>query len=168
LSFVSESESNLWCFYFSPRWSRPIGGRSGFNLSYSVQNFQNYDNEIVWGFTTQFLSPWASVWEGQNLTAAFKTYLIPRIILTAGAGYWDKRYLRTIEQNHTYYVQAKEAERRHDWQNKAYFGLQWPFRLSRGIRCESNLGLEYSDNRSNKILYRYSDFSVSLGMGIRF
>ncbi len=167
LDFVGESESDLWLFYWSPRLSRSIGLKTGVNIVYSVQRFQNYDDEIVWGFTTQYLSPWASVWEGQHVMLNLKSFAVPRLILTAGAGYWDKRYLKTIEDDHFFYAEAKAEDNRRDWQSRVYFGIQMPLSVARGLFVEPAFTVDYIDNKSNKTLFNYSDFAFSAGVTFR-
>ena len=167
LEFVGESESNLWVFYCSPRYSRSLGYKTGINLTYTVQNFQNYHDEIVYGFSTQFLSPWASVWEGQDVTVNLKSYLLPRCILSAGAGYWDKTYLKTIESRDNFYFQVKERIARQDWQTRIYLGIQWPLALHSGLLLEPNATIDYMKNVSNKPLYNFSSFAVSAGIRFR-
>ena len=167
LEFVGQSENDLTLFYCSPRYSRSVGFKTGISLMYTVQNFQNYHDEIVYGFSTQYLSPWASVWEGQNVTVNLKSYLVPQCIVSAGAGYWDKTYLKTMETRHLFYFQAKEESARRDWQTRIYMGIQWPLALHSGLLLEPNATVEYMKNISNKPLYNFSNFAVNAGVRFR-
>jgi len=167
LDWVSESESDLWVFYYSPRLSRPLGSKTGVNLIYTHRLFQNYDDEIVYGFTTQYLSPWASVWNGQSIALNLKTYLVPRLIVSGGIGYWDKEYLKTIEQHLGYYADVKRLPARHDWQTRLYLNIKWPLALRSGWFLEPNVNFDYSHNISNKAPYYYSSTLISGGVTIR-
>jgi len=155
---------NLWVFYYAPRISRIIAPKTGLSLTFSKRLFQNYDNQIIFGFATKFLSPWASVWEGQSITANAKSFLIPGLIFTAGAGYWDKSYLKSIEHDYGFYIQILVDDppviRRHDWQTKYYGSLQWPITTHSGLFIEPSVRVDYTKNRSNVPLYSYSNYSL--------
>lgn len=167
LAWVGQSESDLWSFYISPRLSRPLGLKSGINITYIIRNFQNYDHSLLLGFTTEYLSPWSTVWEGENITAKLKSYLIPRTILEAGIGYWDRVFLKTIESTFVFYINAKNDPARQDWQVRYFINAQWPLLSHGGLYFEPNLRINYTKNRSNKPVYRYSDYSIAVGLSIR-
>jgi len=167
VEWVGESESDLWMSYWSPRVSRSIGWKTGFSLAYTVQNFQNYDKEIVWGFTTAYLSPWASVWEGEYAVANIKSFIIPRLVVSVGTGYWDKRYLKTLERLHFLYRQARNDDARRDWQTRSYISVQFPLVIGRRYFIEPAINIDYTDNKSNKDVYDYHDLSFSAGVTFR-
>lgn len=159
----------LWVFYYAPRISRQIAPRTGMNVVFIRRKFQNYDFQTIFGFSTQYLSPWASVWEGQGISANVKSYVIPRMILTAGAGYWDKTFLKTVEQRHLYYINVllDRYNRRQDWQTKYYLAVQWPITSRSGLFIEPAARLDYTRNVSNEPLFFYTDFSVSATITFR-
>ncbi len=164
LSWVGEAEDNLWMTYLSPRLSRPLGDKTGLSLTFTRRVFTNYDDALIYGFATQYLSPWASVWEGHDLSFNVKTYLVPRLIVTSGLGYWEKMYLKTIEANEGYYVDAQKAPRREDWQTRIYLGVQYPIKFSNGLFIEPAVNVEYTNNVSNKGIYNYSNVLVTAGI----
>ncbi len=170
LAWVKEAESNLWMFYYSPRWSRPIGSKTGISFGYTRRLFQNYDDALLTGDTTaSFLSPWASVWEGNSTSVGLKSYLIPKFIVSIGAGYWDKKFLKKVEPKDMplgLYVDAKRRDARHDWQTKGYLTVQWPMKLQRGPLLEPILNVEYTNNVSNSGVYNYSGFAAMVGIRI--
>jgi len=171
LDWVGEGESNLWYFYWSPRISRPIGDHTGMNITFTSKVFQNYDDEVIFGFTTGFLSPWANIWDGNNIAINFKTYIVPRFIISGGAGYWDKMFLKSIEDGDYYYVDAKWREARHDWQTRVYLSAQYPIRVRggmfAGLFLEPTINLDYTDNVSNFGLFNYSNFAVNVGLSFK-
>ncbi len=167
LDWVGESENDLWLFYWSPRISRSLGRKTGLSLMYSVQIFQNYDNEVVWGFTTGYLSPWASVWEGESVVLNIKSYIVPHIVLSIGGGYWDKLFLKTVESTHFLYRQAKNDATRQDWQTRSFLSIQFPLVFKRRFFMEPAINLEYIDSKSNKDLYRYHDLTFTAGLTFR-
>ena len=82
------------------------------------------------------LSPWSSVYEGNALKINVKTFLVPRLILTAGFGIWEKTYLNTLEQRVVaspfgpgtdIVLSTIFAERRQDDQSKLVLAARMPF-----------------------------------------
>lgn len=166
LRWVGDAEDNLWLSYLSPRISRPLGDKTGLNVTFTRRVFTNYDGALIYGFATQYLSPWASVWEGHDMSFGIKTYLVPRLIVTSGIGYWEKMYLKTIEKdpNLAFYASSFNAPRREDWQTRIYLGVQYPMKLASGLFIEPAVNVEYTNNVSNKGVYNYSNFLVTAGI----
>lgn len=162
-----DAPADLWMYFVSPRLSGNIAPKTGLSLLFSRRNFQNYDQQIIFGFSTSYLSPWAGVWQGEEVSTSVKSYLVPHIILTAGAGYWDKAYMRTAEEEHLYWIQALLDDARHDYQSRYFVNIQWPITTKSHIFIEPNLRLDYTKNISNKPLYYFDDFSVSGSIKIR-
>ena len=67
----------LRSLYLSPRLSRPLGRRTGVNLTFTYHRFLGDDDRIVYGSSVGLLSPWTSVWEGTYIAASLKSYLLP-------------------------------------------------------------------------------------------
>ncbi|UCD17927.1 MAG: hypothetical protein JSV44_03205 [Candidatus Zixiibacteriota bacterium] len=157
-------ERNLCSFYISPRLSRPIGSKIGLNLTFTHRDFLNSNEAIVYGSSNQYLSPWASVWEGQSITATIKTFLVPKFIITTGAGYRVKTFLKTLEQNQ---FAPWQAESHKEEESKSYLQLQRPIAFRSGLLIEPSVQIEYTHNFSLSRLYDYTDVSVSGGIIIR-
>ncbi len=173
-------EGTFTAFYVSPRLSRPIGGKTGISLTYTYRKFYKVDNSVVMGPTTFFLSPWASFFDGSAVQFRVKSLAVPHMIVTAGAGYWDKTFLRTIEQvivvrelypgysvTELRWVEPKDAGARKDYMTRLYLGLQRPFRVAGGAVVEPSLNLEYTHNISTSTTYRYNATAVSVGVVVR-
>lgn len=161
----------LWVFYYTPRISRMIAPKTGLNITFTKRKFQNYNGQLIFGFSTGFLSPWASVWEGQSVAALAKSYLIPKLIVSAGVGYWDKTYLRAIEKTYIYYIELildqHNITPRHDWQTKYYASIQWPISTKSGKFIEPSIRVDYIKNFSNQDLFTYSDYSFAATITFR-
>lgn len=174
MKIIPETKDNLWVFYISPRISRSIGSRTGINIQYTQRNFQNYSSGFLPGQANDYLSPWITIWDGRSITANAKSYLIPRFIITAGAGYWDKTYLTTadeqgaLEQDIRYSQSQGIAKTRHDWQSRYYMGFQLPLKIGTEIILSPALNFDYTRIRSNDPLYDYNNFSISTGVTIRW
>ncbi|MEE8578158.1 MAG: hypothetical protein V3T31_12970, partial [candidate division Zixibacteria bacterium] len=93
------SSSNLNYIYFSPRFSRPLGSKTGLNITYTHRSFIGEDNAAVFGYSFGLLSPWASIYEGDALSVTIKTLLVPSSIITVGGSYWDKSFLEVVDDS---------------------------------------------------------------------
>ncbi|MEP0828612.1 MAG: hypothetical protein HRF51_08835 [bacterium] len=160
----SWTDDRLKSFYISPRLSRQLGAKTGVSVMYTYRDFSNFDGRVVWGIATGFISPWASIYDGQAVSATVKTYLLPHFITSFGAGYWDKTFFTTAE-NGTY-IRGRAKPRR-DFQSRYYFSLQRPIVFRSGLILEPNLQLEYGDNRSTHGLYNYNLTAITFGLNIR-
>ncbi|PKK83578.1 MAG: hypothetical protein CVT49_08065 [candidate division Zixibacteria bacterium HGW-Zixibacteria-1] len=163
-------DGKLEAYYISPRFSRSIGDKIGLKVTYTYRSLSGDDNIVVPGISTDFLSPWASVYEGDAITMAVKTFLIPNFIATIGAAYWDKEFLMTEQyiednDNRTPPIQIRG---RHDYQSKVFLSFQRPFPLHLGSLIEPAIQFDYSDNNSSNELYNYTNFSVLLALKARF
>ncbi len=157
-------KDNLHSFYVSPRISRSIGPKTGINITYTYRKFTGFADKIVNGLSTGFLSPWASVYDGQSISISIKTYLLKGFTSNAGMGYWDKRFFRTMEGDDAWMIKAKY---RKDYQSKYYLSFQRPFQMSSGVAAEPALQLNYTHNNSTLTLYKYSSLQISAGITFR-
>jgi len=155
-----EEPGNLKSFYISPRFSRPLGGKTGMSISFAYAQFLGDYDPVVYSYATGFLSPWASVWEGNSITLKLKSYLIPKTIINAGAGYWNKNFLRMFEF-------PDRVKTREDDLSRYYISFSWPVPSRSGMFFEPTLQIEFSNCTSSHRLYDYSNFSVTLGATIR-
>ncbi|MCP4566260.1 MAG: hypothetical protein GY841_01630, partial [FCB group bacterium] len=159
----------LKSFYYSIRLSRPLPLKSGLSLVYTNRIFQNDDHNIVYGFTTGYLSPWATLWEGENVTLKLKSFALPGVILTGGIGYWDKTFLRTAEEDDASIRHLENNEHRRDYLTRWYASAQLPIVSGSGWFLEQNIKVERTSNRSTKPdIYTYQDVSVTAGFVVRF
>ena len=160
-------------FYVSPRFSRPLGLKTGISITYTHRRFTNADRAVVLGYSTGFLSPWASVFDGSSVSAQLKSYLIPRMVVSAGAGYWDKTYLKTMERvfNEAYsgweWPAPNVVKPRKDYFTRWYFSIQRPVAFGVSGILEPTVTVEYSHNRSSFDTYDYSGTTISAGLVYR-
>ncbi len=175
-SYTILHEADLKSLYFSPRLSTSIGAKVGVSLTYMVRNFQDHDeDQTVYGYSTGWLSPWNTSYEGQATLLNLKTYLIPRLILSIDAGYWDKDYIKAVEYGpymdgffRKEGVTYKERVDRSDYRSRTAITLQMPLAHSSGYFLEPSVTFDYTDNKSTVSVYEYVDFSVSGGLTVRF
>lgn len=159
------SEGHLESFYISPRISRPIGPRTGVSLTFTYKEFPDLEEGVVWGASSDVLSPWAEVWQGRSVSFSLKTYLVPHLIISGGVDYYSKSYLKIhddIEQV-VYYLDVG----RKDEQTKINLSIQKPITAFLGFSGEPNLSIDWVNNTSSKPLYDYSGLTVNVGFKLR-
>ncbi len=169
-------ESHLLAYYFSPRFSKTLGNKTGINLTYTYRDFAYIDDVVLPGISTGFLSPWANVYAGNALSFSVKSYVLRNFILSTGIGYFDKKYIPSEKVNENYVPGDGESDlnfprevyQRNDWQVKTFLSAKRPFPFKSGMFMEPALQINYSENKSNDPLYRYSAFSITLGLTVRF
>lgn len=169
-----DEEGKFQLLYVSPRLSRPIGSKTGISLTYSYKHFLNIEDAVVLGYSTSFLSPWSSFYDGSSIILRIKTYLIPKMVISAGTGYWDKKYLRTIgiimvHQFEDFYLPGfsppKDTPFRKDWLTRVYIDAKRPFNIY-GILIEPSVSIDYKKNRSTSNTYNYLSTTFSFGLSL--
>lgn len=174
LKDIPDTKDNLWVLYFSPRLSHSIGKKTGLNLTFTTQNFQNYRGGFLWDISTGYLSPWATIWEGYSASVNIKSFAISRLIVNTGYGYWDKRFLITSDRlnnqgDEITYPEARiEDKPREDIVNRLFLSIQWPVKLNHEYLIEPVINIEGTNNNSNKPLYDFNDYSITTGLSLRF
>jgi len=161
-------DGKLKSYYLSPRFSRPIGSKTGINITYTYRKFDNADSIVVPGISTEFLSPWASVYAGEAITVSLKTFLIPNFTTSVGAGYWDKKFLTTEEILDDDDLSTPPAiiKDRRDYQTKYFLSVKRPMRLHSGTTIEPALQIDYSDNNSSNPVFDYTNLSVLIAIKV--
>jgi hypothetical protein len=159
--------ATLRSIYISPRFSRPLGSKTGMNLTLLFRNFQNAGDALVLGSTTGLLSPWSSVWEGKSITLTVKTYLVKTLTLSAGVGYWSKTYLQTLEQE-DYAWRADWGTGREDIQKRVYLQILRPITPWRDCLLQPKIQVDYTHNNSTNELFKFSGFSIDGGISLQF
>jgi len=159
----SMSEGRLRSYYISPRFSRPLGLKTGLSITYTYRQFTNHDEVIIFGYSTGFLSPWASVFDGSSIMVNLKSYLVRQAIVSAGVGYWDRTYLKSLMGDNHDYPQPKNAPKRRDYFTRLYLSIQRPISFAAGGILEPTVTVDYSHNNSSQETYDYSGTTVSVG-----
>ncbi|UCC44035.1 MAG: hypothetical protein JSU65_13130 [Candidatus Zixiibacteriota bacterium] len=172
-------EGELNSVYVSPRFSRPLGDRTGLSVALSHRSFTNRDPEaLIYGYSTGYLSPWVQSYEGNALLVTMKSYLIPRLIVSGGFGYWDRSFLDVIEakprvdpgtgDTALIVTALNNIQKRNDDRRQAFVYFQLPLPPQSGFTAEATLRLEYTSNSSSVVVYDYTDFSATAGVRFRF
>jgi len=164
----SSLADQLQTAYFSLRFSRPLGKYTGINIEYAARFFAGGNEVATYGLTLNNLSPWTAFWEGQAVSSEIKSFIIPNMILTAGASFRKAEYMDALEKDATseeeiYYLQSRRDER---WQS--YLGIQRPFVISPGRILSPSINISYVDNQSTHLYYDYSSMSLSFIINLQF
>lgn len=154
------ADSKLKKYYISPRFSRPLGRKNGISITYNYSEFIDFNDPLVRSYSTGFLSPWASVWDGSSLLISLKSYLIPKVKLTAGYGSWNKNYLNTLEGLD--FIQQRE-----DDVNRYFISASWPMPTASGLFIEPSVRVDYTDSVSSQKLYTFKGFSTVISLSMR-
>jgi len=160
-------------FYISPRFSRPLGLKTGISVTYKYRHFANINRAVVLGYATGFLSPWALVFDGSSIVLQLKSYLVPHVVVSAGAGYWDKTYLKTLERvyNPSFHgfewPPPNQVPRRKDYFTRLYLSFQRPITFGFNGVLEPTVTVDYSHNNSSLATYDYSSTTVTVGLTYR-
>jgi len=157
---ITEDDGNLKTYYISPRFSRPLGFKTGMNITFTYTKFLGDDDHVVYSYSTGFLSPWASTWEGNSVSINLKSYLIPNMIVSIGGGYWNKYFLRMFEF-------PDRIRTRDDDLSRYYLSISRPIPTNSGLFFEPSLQLDISNCTSSHKLYDYSSYSIIVGLTIR-
>jgi len=157
---IEEIDGDLTSFYISPRFSRPLGKRIGISLTYTYSNFLGDEDPVVYSYASGLLSPWASVFQGNSFTISMKCYPLRKMVISAGYGFWDKKYLRTL-----YLVDI--VQNREDDLSRFLLSLSWPMPSRGSLYIEPSLQLKITNSTSSIRLHDYSDVAVNVGFLFR-
>jgi hypothetical protein len=171
------SDGYFRSFYVSPRISRPLGSKTGISVTYNYRHFTGADHSVVAGYSTGYLSPWATMYEGSSVTLQLKSHLIPRMIVTTGVGYWDKTYLRTRNRilgtiygegwSYSGWIYENGVSPRKDYFSRFYIGVQRPISFGVSGLIEPTMTIGYGENRSSDDAYNYSSPTVTVQLVYR-
>lgn len=164
-------------FYISPRISRLLGKKTGLGLTYSRRIFLDREEDaVIYGYSTGYLSPWLGEYAGQAVILRIKTFLVPGLITSISAGFWEREHLSTVERELRLnglgqlepVVNLLYARERNDWRRRADIKIQMPLRIGKAVTLEPSLQADYNDNNSTVAVYDYDDFTLSGGVTVRF
>lgn len=180
-------DANIQNLYISSRLSRSIGKKTGVSLTFTYSNFTNSDKSVILDYSTSFLSPWSSFYDGTSTVFKLKTYIVPTFVVTTGAGYWDKNFLRAIESiredyeiieidprsgdtiriptNVPWYTEPQDTKYRYEWLSSLYIDLTRPI-MFREILIEPSFSVVYKKNSSTSDAYDYSSTTFTFGLSL--
>lgn len=165
LQFVTFSEGHLESFYISPRYSRPVGSRSGIGFTFTYKEFPSLEEGVVYSASADNLSPWLEVWQGRSVSCSFKTYLVPRLVISTGFDYSSRSFLRVLDDPEI--VRYSKVPYRDDEQTKLNLSIQRPTSKILGLTGELSFSIDWTNNTSSRVIYDYSGTTASVGFKLR-
>jgi hypothetical protein len=157
------SDGTIRSYYISPRFSRPLGEKTGLNITFLYRYFKDADETSVYAPLNSLLSPWTTVWQGTSIVATIKTYVIRNLTISGGAGYWNKSFLATVKP-----PRVVRKFSRDDDQEKVFVQVVRPITAWRDASLQPRVRIDYSHDDSTNKLYKYSGFSIETGISLKF
>jgi hypothetical protein len=167
----------LKSFFISPRLSGSLGRKTGLAVTYSYRRFIDYnDSAVIYGYSTGYLSPWLGDYAGQAVILKSRTYLVPGLVISFSAGFWEREHISTVERELKTNrfgqivptINLLYAQERTDWRRRFDLRFQLPLHLGKAATLEPSLEIDYTDNNSTVAVYDYDDFALRGGVTIRF
>jgi len=164
------SDGTLRSYYISPRFSRPLGSKTGLSVTFSYRDLEHDEPAIVMASSIGLLSPWTTVWEGTSVTATVKTYAIKNLTITSGIGYWNKTFLLTNNPSAypAVYYPKRPLVSRDDDQERVFLQIVRPFVLWHDGSLQPRIILDYTHCNSTNKLFEYSGLSLETGINLKF
>ena len=149
------------------RFSRPLGERTGINLSAGMRTL-HFDHDLtVLGYTIDYLSPWADLWEGGSVSVGLKHFFPSQLILELSGAYYDKQFVDVVElsdvSNETYWQDGRE-----DKLATAGLSLARPITLKAGGMLTPSVFVGYRNNVSTADQFDYDNFNGSFSLKVEF
>jgi len=147
------------------RFSRPLGSRTGLNLSASHRRLDLPADYTFYGYTIDYLSPWSDLWEGSSFSAGLKHFFPNQITTEFAIAYADKDFVDVVEQadDGTEYLQNA----RNDRQTSLSLAVTRPLVLKSGQLLTPSLVIGYRDNNSTEPYFDHEAVSASLSLKIQ-
>ena len=89
-------DTGLTTVYISPRWSRPLGLKTGIAIQFTPRWPIRGQSLTLFGFSNGYLSPWANAYYGPEFTLKIKTLHFAPLTLDFGVALSRKFYLRNL------------------------------------------------------------------------
>ncbi len=159
-------DSNNSYVDYVARLSRPLGNSLGLNVSYLKRTMDSNDETYMPGFTIDYLSPWATLWGGEEVRFSLKKILPNEFVMTLGASYSEKSYIDQLETDLIDETLTSIYSR--DDEISSYF-----IQIERKIYNESSLiiprfSIGYLDNSSSIDLYNYDKITFYGSLSLNF
>ncbi len=147
------------------RFSRPLGERTGMNLSIGHRQLHVDNNLTVVGYTIDYLSPWAELWEGISVSGNVKHFFPNQLIIELSLAYYDKDFVDVVELSEeasdTYWRDARD-----DRLTSLSLKISRPISLQSGKTITPSFLLGYGVNRSSAEFFNYEDLRASISLRI--
>lgn len=153
-------DTGLTTVYISPRWSHPLGARSGVSLQYTHRYPIRGRGLVLYGFSSGYLSPWASAFYGPEFTLKVRTLATSPLIMDMGVSYAHRYYLYILDD---FSAPTAGVEWRSDDHGMAFLSTRLPMRFLANTKLEANVTLQFAINESSLAFYTFREAVASIG-----
>jgi len=148
---------------FTARFSRPLGQRTGIHFSVGHRILHMDDDLAIPGYTIDYLSPWADLWEGTSISGGVKLFFPGQVMTQLSCSYYDKTFVEAVELDDTTgdtYIRNSRSDRL----TAISLMISRPVSFSQGQHLTPSASLGMRKNQSSLAYYDYTDLSVSLAL----
>ncbi|RKX22697.1 MAG: hypothetical protein DRP35_01325 [Candidatus Zixiibacteriota bacterium] len=145
------------------RYSRPLGKRTGLNLSLGHRQLHLDNDYTVLGYTIDYLSPWSDLWEGMSFSGGLKHFFPKQITTKLSFAYYDKRFIDVVELDEftsgTYWQDTRD-----DQLSILSLSISKPILIQSNKMFTPFLYFEYRKNESTIRFFNYENIMVSVSL----
>jgi hypothetical protein len=149
------------------RYSRPLGERTGVSFSFGHRLLHVDNGYTVFGYTVDYLSPWADLWEGPSFSSSVKHFFPNQLTTELSLAYYDKDFVDVVEvsdvTSETYWQNARE-----DQLTTLSLIISKPISLQSGKMIIPSLFIGYRNNQSSTGFFDHGDIQASLSLKATF
>lgn len=146
------------------RLSRPLGQRTGISLSVGHRQLHVDNNFTALGYTIDYLSPWADLWQGLSISGSVKHFFPHQFVVELSGAYFDKEFVDVLELDdegtETYW-----ADSRDDRLTVVNLKFSRPISLKDNTSMTPTVQLGYRRNESTVGYFDYEDLTATLSLG---
>ena len=147
------------------RYSRPLGERTGMNLSVGNRQLHVGNDYAVLGYSVDYLSPWADLWEGSNLSSSVKHFFPNQLTTELSFAYYDKSFVDVIE-----FAESTGGtfwrDDRNDQLTTLSLSISRPVLLQDRKLFTPTIHLGYRQNHSSTEYFDYEDIWASISLRV--
>jgi hypothetical protein len=144
------------------RYSRPVGDRTGLKISAGYRRLHVNNDYTVIGYTIDYLSPWADLWEGISFSSGLKHFFPKQIITELSFAYFDKSFVDVIELGEN----TGETYWRDDRLTTLSLTISRPVSMQSGKLLTPSFYLGYRNNQSSIGFFDYDDILATISLNI--
>lgn len=148
------------------RYSRPLSSSLGFKLSYLHRILSDAEDTFMPGFTVDYLSPWATLWSGEEVNLSLKKIFPQAIVVSLQYTYNNKEYINQLELDSSSQSMYSTSYRE-DYSNAYYLTIEKEISLNSKILIPQ-LYIYMQNNNSSNNYYTYNKLSIYGSLNLSF
>ena len=145
------------------RYSRPLGERTGMNLSVGHRQLHVDSDYAVLGYTIDYLSPWSDLWEGPSLSGGLKHFFPNQIATELTVAYFEKSFVDVLEtaemKGDPYWRDTRD-----DRLTTLSASIWRPITLKNEKQLIPSINIGYRKNQSSAGFFEYEGIQASFSL----